>query len=97
MVFVSHWCHVSEHDFITWISEKMVEDGFAAGPVPNLISTCLDDFLAYCSNQGDDEASVRVHRPDRFWGNATNVIAPYVEKFFNEFFKNDPWFYLDKF
>lgn len=97
MVFVSHWCHVSEHDFITWISEKMVEDGFAACPVPNLISTCLDDFLAYCNNQGDDEASVRVHRPDRFWGNATNVIAPYVEKFFNEFFKNDPWFYLDKF
>ena len=97
MVFVSHWCHVREEDFITWISEKMVEDGFASDPVPNLINACLDDFLAYCGNRGDDEVSVRVHRPDRFWGNATNVISPYVEKFFNEFFKNDPWFYLDKF
>ena len=97
MVLVSCWRHVSWNDFITWISEKMVEDGFAAGPIPNLINSCLDDYLAYCGNQGDDEASVRVRRPDRFWGNATNVISPYVAKFFNEFCKNDPWFYLDKF
>lgn len=97
MILVSHWCHVSENDFITWISEKMAEDGFSAGPTPNLISACLSDFLAYCWDQGDDEASVRVRRPDSFWGNTTNVISPYVEKFFNEFCKNDPWFYLDKF
>ena len=97
MVLVSHWCHISENDFISWISEEMVKNGFSADPIPNLINACLNDYLAYCGNQGDDEASVRVHRPDRFWGNATNVISPYVEKFFNEFFKNDPWFYLDKF
>ena len=97
MVLITHWCHVSENDFITWINEKMIEDGFAAGPIPNLINTCLNYFLGYCGNQGDDETSVRIHRPDRFWGNATNVISPYVEKFFNEFCKNDPWFYLDKF
>lgn len=96
MILVSHWCHVSEHDFITWISEKMVEDGFSSGHVLTLVSACLDDYLAYCWNQGDDEASVRVRRPDKFWDNATNVISPYVEKFFNEFCKNDPWFYLDK-
>lgn len=66
MILVSHWCHVSENDFITWISEKMAEDGFSAGPTPNLISACLSDFLAYCWDQGDDEASVRVRRPDSF-------------------------------
>ncbi len=97
MILISHWCHVSENDFITWISEKMVEDGFASGSIPTLVSACLDYYLAYCGNQGDDEVSVRVRRPDRFWGNATNTISPYVEKFFNEFCKNDPWFYLDKF
>ena len=97
MVLITHWCHVRENDFITWINEKMIEDGFAAGPIPNLINTCLNYFLGYCGNQGDDETSVRIHRPDKFWGNATNVISPYVEKFFNEFCKNDPWFYLDKF
>ena len=97
MILITHWCHVRENDFITWINEKMIEDGFAAGPIPNLINTCLNYFLGYCGNQGDDETSIRIHRPDKFWGNATNVISPYVEKFFNEFCKNDPWFYLDKF
>ncbi len=97
MVLVSHSCHISENDLITWINEKMIEDGFSTGSIPNLISACLDDYLAYCGNQGGYEVSVRVRRPDRFWGNATNVISPYVEKFFNEFCENDPWFYLDKF
>jgi len=90
-MIVSNWRHVSEHDFITWISEKMAEDGLY------FINVYLDDYLAYCGNQGDDEVSVRFRRPDRFWGNATNFISPYIEKFFNEFCKNDPWFYLDKF